>query len=163
MRTHLLPVVTALGIAAISVACSGRTTRASDRRAEHGLRGVNERVALRGCVQPAPYGEGYSLQHVIVLSSADEPSGLDAIEHPLIARGSWVRLAGGQDATRDLKSQLNHEVAVTGDIVEAGQNTVGTAGHSAPPNAPQASVANGDAPRVAVERIDKIADNCAGE
>jgi len=30
-------------------------------------------------------------------------------------------------------------------------------------NPPQASVANGNAPRVAVEKVNKIADNCAGE
>jgi len=153
--------MTALGKAVMATACTGGTTPAGDRR---DLRGINERVALRGCVQPAPDGDGYSLQHVIVLPSAEQPSGIDAIEHPLIARGSWVRLAGGQDVTTDVKSQLNHEVTITGDIVEPGQNTVGTTGHSGPlRSAPQASAADGDAPRVAVERVNKIADNCAGE
>jgi hypothetical protein len=156
MRTHLAHLFTALAVAAAAVACTGRNhTVGNDRKVQAGGdRGINERVALRGCLQPAPAGEGYALRHIMVLPSAENPAGLDAVEHPLIARGSWVRLAGSRDATDDLKNYLNNEVTITGEIVDRAEGTVGTAGHSG---------ANGDAPRVAIERVKKIADNCAGE
>ena len=167
MHTHptrLCLAAAALVIAAAVGGCTGGTDRARDRRADHALRGVSERVALRGCVQPAPSGAGYTLQHVMVLPSAEQPDGQSAIDHPLIARGSWVRLAGGSDITADLKGHLNNEVTITGEIVEGSANTVGTAGHDAQgATPPKASVASGDAPSVAVERLSKIADNCAGE
>src|SRR5262245_8819015 len=145
MRRHLTHLSITLAIATTLLACTGGSTRAGANR--RGDRGINERVALRGCVQPAPVGPGYALQHVIVLPSAEQPSGQDAIDNPIITRGSWVRLAGGQDATNDLKKYLNNEVTVTGEIVE----TVGTAGHE-----------GGDAPKIALERVNKLADNCAG-
>jgi len=168
MRTHLTHLSAALAIAAAAGACSGRNhSVGNDRRAQGGGdRGVNERVALRGCVQPAPAGQGFALRHVIVLPSAESPGGMDAIDHPLIARGSWVRLAGSRDATDNLNDYLNKEVTISGEIVDRGTNasTVGTAGHeSSAPQPPRQALSGNDAPQVAVERVNKIAENCAGE
>ena len=168
MRNHVTHVCAALVVAALAAACDGRTSSVANRRDQTGgKRGVNERVILRGCVQPAAQGDGYALQHVMVLPPAEQPQGQDTIDNPLIPKGSWVRLAGGSDMTETLKKYLNNEVSITGDVVDSGQNTVGTAGRggsaeaAAPAN--NASVANGDAPRVAVEKVQKIAENCAGE
>ena len=156
MRSHPSHLCLAVAVAAVAAACTGVTHRTEDLRAEHGLRGMNERVALRGCVEPAPNGQGYALQRVTVLLSAEQP---DAINHPSIVRGSWVRLAGGHDMEGTLKNSLNREVTITGEIRDSAVNTIGTAGRdgSAPAN-----VANGDAPSVAVERLDKVADACGG-
>ena len=168
MRNRLTHVCAALAIAASAVACGGRTTQERARREQTGgKRGENERVVLRGCVQPAAEGQGYALRHVIVLPSTEQPQGQDTVEHPLIARGSWVRLAGGSDMTETLKSHMNQEVTITGDLVNSGENTIGTAGRggSAQEQTPpvRTSVANGDAPQVAVEKVQKIAENCAGD
>ena len=167
MRNHVTHLCAALLIAAIGAGCDGRTSQVGNHRDQTGgKRGVNERIILRGCVQPAVEGQGYALRHVVVLPSAEQPQGQDTIENPLIARGSWVRLAGGNDMDETLKSHLNNEVTITGDIVNSGENTIGTAGRGGSAqaqNPSQASVANGDAPSVAVEKVQKIADNCAGE
>ncbi len=169
MRHHFAHISAALALAAIAIACDGRNSVVdNDRRAQGGgNRGVNERVSLRGCVQPAVTGQGYALRHVIVESSAEQPQGQETMEHPLIQRGSWVLLASGQGMNEDLKSYLNNEVTITGEVIDTGQNTIGTAGHEG--GTPQeqmpatSSVANGAAPRVAVEKVQKIAENCAGE
>src|SRR5215471_1856240 len=125
MRNHVNHVCAALAIAAMGAACSGRTGQVADRHDQAGsARGANQRVLLRGCVQPAAEGPGFTLQHVMVLPLDEQPTGQDTIDNPLIARGSWVRLAG----TDDFQKYVNNEVAVTGDIVETGANTVGTAG-----------------------------------
>lgn len=168
MRNHVTHVCTALAVAALAVACDGRTSSVVNRRdQEGGKRGVNERVILRGCVQPAPQGEGYALRRVLVLPPAEQPQGQDTVDSPLIPKGSWVRLEGSTDVNAELKKYVNNEVSVTGDVVDSGQNTIGTAGRggSAEAKAPanDASVANGDAPRVAVEKIQKTADSCPAQ
>jgi hypothetical protein len=167
MRNHVTHACAALAIAAVAAACGGRTSQVADRHDKTaGTRGVNERVVLRGCVQPAVQGGGYALRHVMVLPPAEQPQGQDTIDHPLIPKGSWVRLAGGQDMTDTFKKHLNNEVSVTGDIVNSGENTIGTAGRGGSAQAQdpsQTGVANGDAPSVAVEKLEKIAENCAGE
>jgi hypothetical protein len=158
-----------MALAALAVACSGRNqTVNNDRRNQGGgNRGVNERVSLRGCVQPAVTGQGYALRHVVAAPPAEQPQGQESMEHPLIARGSWVYLAAGKDMTDDLKSYVNNEVTITGEIIDTGQSTIGTAGHEGGTPQQQApatsSVANGSAPKVAVEKVNKIAENCAGE
>jgi hypothetical protein len=51
-------------------------------------------------------------------------------------------------------------------VIDTGASTIGTAGHGTSPQEQvpaTSSVANGDAPRIAVEKVQKIADNCAGE
>ena len=167
MRNHVTHVCAALLVGAIGVACSGRTSEVVNRRDETGgKRGVNERVILRGCVQPAGEGQGYVLRHVVVLPPSEQPTGQDMIDNPLIPRGSWVRLAGSTDMDQTLKAHVNNEVSLTGDIVDSGENTIGTSGRGGAAevqNPPQSSVANGNAPKVAVEKVQKIAENCAGE
>jgi hypothetical protein len=166
MRTQLTHLCVAVLVAATAVACTGRNHGAGNDRVQGaGDRGLNDRVVLRGCVQPAPAGPGYALRHVLVIPSPEQADGLNAIEHPLIARGSWVRLAG-ERMNGDLNAYLGKEVTVEGDIVETGENTVGTAGHDGSAQehtVPRASVANGNAPKVAAEHVNTIADNCAGE
>jgi hypothetical protein len=156
MRNRVTHLCAALVIAAAGTACTGRNgSVGNDRRAQGGgNRGVNERVSLRGCVQPAVTEQGYALRHVIVVPSLEQPQGQETMEHPLIARGSEVRLAAATGMTDDLKSYLNNEVTITGDVVEPGPAVVGTAGHDGAPK---------ETPRIAVETVKKIADNCAGE
>ena len=169
MRNHTTHISAAIALAALAVACSGRSeTVNNDRRNQGGgNRGVNERVSLRGCVQPAVTGQGYALRHVVVAPPAEQGQGQESMEHPLIARGSWVYLAAGKGMTDDLKSYVNNEVTITGEVIDTGQSTIGTAGHEG--GTPQeqtpatSSVANGSAPKVAVEKVNKIAENCAGE
>jgi hypothetical protein len=173
MRNHVTHLCVALLFAAAGVACSGRTSQVTDHRDQSGAsRGVNQRVALRGCVQPATQGQGWVLRHVVMVAPSEQPQGQDIVDDPVIARGSWVRLEGGKDMTDNLKGYLNNEVTITGDVVSTGANTIGTAGRggeaavqgSAQEQYPaRSSVANGDAPRVAVEKVQKIAENCAGE
>jgi hypothetical protein len=168
MRKHLAHISAALLTAALAVACSGGTHQVNNDRRDQsgGKRGINERVSLRGCVQPASEGQGYALRHVVMVPSEQQPQGQETMEHPLIARGSWVRLAAGHSMTDDLNAYLNKEVNVTGEITDTGENTIGTSGQSgsAQEKTPaRASVANGQAPQIAVEKVTKIAENCAGE
>jgi hypothetical protein len=168
MRNHITHISAALAVAAIAVACSGRNDSVgNDRRAQSGgNRGVNQRISLRGCVQPAVVGQGYALRHVIVVPPEQQPQGTAVTDDPVV-RGSWVRLEAGKGMTDDLKQYLNNEVTIIGEVIDKGENTIGTAGHEG--GTPQeqmparSSVANGDAPRVAVEKVNKIAENCAGE
>ncbi|HYT74152.1 MAG TPA: hypothetical protein VEL79_05350 [Vicinamibacterales bacterium] len=151
-------VAAALAIAAAAVACSGRTSKATDNRAHTaGERGTHERVMLRGCVQPAPAGQGFALQHVIPNTPAEQPQGQESMEHPIIAVGSWVRL----DGDPNIKGYVGNEVMVTGEITDSGENTIGTSGGDKP--MPRASVANRGAAHVMIEHVDKVAENCAGE
>lgn len=168
MRNHVTHVCVALLFAAAAVACTERTSQVNNDRRDQsgGNRGVNQRVALRGCVQPAGVGQGWVLRHVVMVAPSEQPQGQDIVDNPVVARGSWVRLEGGKDMTDNLKTYVNNEVTITGDVVASGENTIGTAGRGGSAqeqNPPKASVANGDAPRVAVERVQKIAENCAGE
>lgn len=168
MRNHVTHISAALLMAALAVGCGGRNNQVNNDRRDQagGNRGVNERVSLRGCVQPASSGQGYALNHVVMVPPAEQPQGQETIEHPLVTRGSWVRLAAGKGMTDDIKSYVNQEVTVTGEIMDTGENTVGTVGRDGSaqekPQPARASVANGDAPRIAVEKVQKIADNCAG-
>jgi len=157
MRKRLIPIFVALSFAAAGLACTGRNSAVdNDRRAQSGgNRGTHERLMLRGCVQPSSAGQGFVLQHVVPNAPATQPQGQETMEHPIVERGSWVRL----ECNPNIKNYLGNEVMVTGDVVDMGQNTIGTSGQQTP----HASVANGDAPRIAIERVDKIAENCAGE
>src|SRR3954463_10287665 len=169
MRNQVTHIGAAVLMSAFAVACGGRNNAVGNERTAQsgGNRGVNERVSLRGCVQPASSGQGYALSHVVMVPPAEQPQGQETVEHPLIPRGSWVRLAAGNGMTDDIKSYLNQEVTITGEIMETGENTIGTAGRDGSaqekPQPARASVANGDAPRIAVEKVQKIAENCAGE
>ena len=168
MRNHITHMSAALLMAALAIGCGGRNNQVNNDRRDQsgGKRGVNERVSLRGCVQPAQSGQGYALNHVVLVPAAEQPQGQETMEHPLIQRGSWVRLAAASNMNDDLKSYLNQEVTVTGDVVSTGENTVGMTGQTGSAQektVPRASVANGDAPQIAVEKVQKIADNCAGD
>src|SRR3954469_8556603 len=130
MRNHITHISAALLIAAAGVACSGRNHQVNNDRRDQsgGNRGVNERVSLRGCVQPAGEGQGIALRRVVLVPAAEQPQGQETVEHPLIQRGSWVHLVAGSGMTDDLKSYMNKEVTITGDIVDRGENTIGTSG-----------------------------------
>jgi hypothetical protein len=193
MRKHISHIVVAVGIAAVAVACVGGTTVSkSERREQNGgeKRASDQRVAIQGCVGPAASGKGYILRQVDMAGPAHQPFGQELMEHgPLIERGSWVRLAGNID---DIKPYEGKRVAITGDVIDSGKNTLGTSGRTLPPKeatdthgkyaqsskdadtnpdrtgvpssvAPVGADANGNAPEVAVETVKKIADQCTAE
>lgn len=158
MRNHISHLVVAMLTAAIGVACTGRNESVgNDRRAQSGgNRGVNEKIALQGCVQAAPGTDQYVLRNVVEVAPEQQPQGQERMAHaPIVTRGSWVRLASGTD---DLKGYLGKHVTVTGDIKDAGNNTIGTAGQSSP--MPRAGEANGNAPQIAVERVTETPGTC---
>jgi len=163
MQNRLTHICVALLTAGIAIACTGRNNGVDNPRNAQagGDRGTYERLALRGCVQPAPAGQGLALTHVVIVPATEQPQGQEMMEHPLISRGSWVRLDAGANMNEDLKHYLNNEVAIAGDVVDRGTNTIGTSGHGGTP--PTAGVANGAAPKIAVEKVSKVAENCAGE
>src|SRR3954463_4537280 len=113
MRNQVTHIGAAVLMSAFAVACGGRNNAVGNERVAQsgGTRGVNERVSLRGCVQPAVTGQGYALRHVIVMpASPEQPTGVDgsAADDARIPRGSWVYLAAGQNMTDDLKQYLNN-------------------------------------------------------
>ena len=159
MRKHFSHVAIALLTAAVGVACTGRTDSVDERKAQGGgERGVNQRIALSGCVQAAPGTDQYVLKDVVEVPPEKQPQGQERMEHaPLVTRGSWVRLASA-DAD-NLKSHLGKHVTIVGEVRDAGGNTIGTAGQSSP--MPRAGEANGNAPQIAVEKINETEGTCA--
>jgi hypothetical protein len=159
MRKHFSHLTVALLTAALGVACTGRNGVGNDRRAQGGgNRGVNEKIALQGCVEAAPGTNAYVLRDVSEVAPEQQPQGQERMDHgPLVARGSWVRLAMGND---DLKRYLGKHVTLTGDVSDAGGNTIGTAGQSSP--MPRAGEANGNAPQIAVETVKESEGTCGG-
>jgi hypothetical protein len=158
MRKHFSHLAIALLTAAIGIACTGRNESTSnDRRVQSGARrGVNERIALNGCVQAAPGNDAYVLRDVTEVAPEQQPQGQERMAHaPLVPRGSWVRLASGND---DLKNYLGKHVTLTGDIRDAGGNTIGTSGQSSP--MPRAGEANGQAPLIAVQQVKETEGTC---
>ena len=159
MRNHVSHVTVAILTAALGVACTGRNDSVNnDRRAQGGGdRGINQRLSLQGCVEAAPGVNEYVLRNVAEVSPAEQPQGADRAQQPLVPRGSWVRLVSGND---DLKNYLGKRVTVTGEVRDAGGNTIGTAGQSSP--LPRAGEANGHAPQIAVERVAAADGTCGG-
>ena len=177
--------------AAVAVACSGRTdTVANDRKQQAGGdRGKMERVRVEGCLQEAPGtpGREYVLAHATMPEPETQPQGQETIAHgPLIADGSWVRLTAD---TQDLKNYLGKRILVTGEVVDRGENTLGTSGRTTPAKegttdaekmrqsskdahtdpgrdtkpttvAPVGANANGTAPRIAVEKVESAKGSC---
>jgi hypothetical protein len=177
--------------AALAVACSGRNDAVdNDRKAQGGgERGRNEMVRVEGCLQGAPGtpGREYILAHASMPEPATQPQGQETMAHaPLVPPGSWVRIAPGGE---DLKNYVGQRVSITGEVVDRGENTLGTSGRllpkkeatsdhdkvkqssrdastnpdrAMPPTtlAPVGANANGNAPKIAVEKIAKLADSC---
>ena len=152
MRNHISHLTIAIMTAAIGVACTGRNDSVgNDRRAQGGGdRGVNQRLSLQGCVEAAPGTNEFVLRNVAEVAPAQQPQGGDRTT-PLVPNGSWVRLVSGND---DLKNHLGKRVTVTGEVRDAGGNTIGTAGQSSP--LPRAGEANGHAPQIAVEQVKEV-------
>ena len=152
MRNHASHLAVAILTAAIGIACTGRNDAVNNDRRDQGggERGVNQRVALEGCVEAAPGNNAYVLRNVAEVPPAEQPTGQDRMEHaPLVPRGSWIRLVSGDND--DLKNHLGKRVTVTGMVRDACGTTIGTSGQSSP--MPRAGEANSHAPLVAVERV----------
>jgi hypothetical protein len=181
----------AIFTAALAVACSGRNDAVrNERKAQGGgERGQNEMVRVEGCLQSAPGSPGreYVLAHVTMPEPETQPQGQETMEHgPLVPAGSWVRIAPGGE---DLKNYVGQRVSITGEVIDRGDNTLGTSGRvlpnkeattdhdkfkqssrdastnpdrAMPPTtvAPLGANANGNAPKIAVEKIAKLADAC---
>jgi hypothetical protein len=158
MRNHISHLTVAILTAAVGIGCTGRNDAVNnDRRAQGGgERGVNQRLSIQGCVEAAPGTNQYVLRNVAEVAPAQQPQGADRME-PLVPRGSWVRLVSGND---DLKNYLGKRVTVTGEVRDPGGNSIGTAGQSSP--LPRASVANGNAPQIAVEHVKATEGVCEG-
>jgi hypothetical protein len=158
MRNHISHLTVALLTAAIGVACTGRNDSVNnDRRVQGGGdRGINQRISIEGCVEAAPGTNQYVLRHVAEVPPAQQPQGGDRAS--IVTRGSWVRLVSGND---DLKNYLGKRVTVTGEVRDAGSNTIGTAGQSSP--MPRAGVANGNAPQIAVEHVKETEGGVCGQ
>jgi hypothetical protein len=184
----------AIATAALAVACSGGTDAVeNERKAQSGgQRGQYETVKVEGCIQGAPGtpGREYILAHATMAEPETQPQGQETMEHgPLVTPGSWVRLSPG---SIDLKDYVGQRVAVTGEVMDRGNNTLGTSGrenpkeqamsdhdkfarsaHDAgtnpdravPPStvAPMGANANGNAPQIAVEKVAKLGQSCEGE
>ena len=189
--SHRLICAGALLAAALAVACSDRKNGiGNDRKTQGGgERGKNEMVKVEGCLQGAPGtpGREYILAHVSMPEPEAQPQGQETIEHgPLVPAGSWVRISPGSE---DLKNYVGQRVSITGEVIDRGDNTLGTSGRvlpnkeatddhakfkqssrdastnpdrAMPPTtvAPLGANANGNAPKIAVETISKLADSC---
>jgi hypothetical protein len=189
--SHLSACAGAILIGALAIACSGRNDAVgNDRRAQGGgERGKNETIKVQGCLQEAPGAPGreYILAHASMPEPEAQPQGQETMAHaPLITAGSWVRIAPGGE---DLKNYVGQRVAITGEVIDRGENTLGTTGRvtpnkeatsnhgkfkqssrdastnpdrAMPPTtvAPLGANANGNAPKIAVEKISKLADSC---
>jgi hypothetical protein len=148
-----------------AIACSGGTSRNTRAEQDAGTAGGHDAGAIRveGCVQAAPGTNQYVLQHVSV-ASPEPPAPNDPMPHPpVILNGSWVRLDAHD---QDMQPYLGSRVAVDGRLIDDGHSTLGTSGSSvrAPvEGAPSGANANGTAPKIAIERVTKLADSCPAE
>ena len=150
MRNHFLHLTIAVATAAVAVACSGRDNVDNPRKVQSGGDRI-QRIALDGCVnEAAGGGDQFVLRDVSEVDSQPQSQAGTAIP-----RGSWVRLAGGDD----LRKYVGKRVKVTGEVRDTGENTIGTSGQSA--EMPRTSVANGNAPQIAVERVEESPGSCA--
>jgi hypothetical protein len=190
MRNHFTHIATAVLCAATAVACGspGKNVSDSGRYATEGGRGSGspeQFVKLDGCVAPgtSPTGE-YLLRDVVVPAPATQPQGgQETMQHPPIANGTWVRLAGDND---ELHDHLGKRVEIMGRMRDTGANTMGTSGHSGtneekferssndagtnpvrniPPTtaAPAGADANGTTALIAVERVRELSGSCGEE
>jgi hypothetical protein len=190
MRNHLAHIGAAALISSLAIACSGRTSKSDNAWVDQGAggRGQHERIKIEGCVQAAPGQNEFALKEVYVPPPAEQPVQQDTMEHPVpVSNGSWVRLTGG---SQDLKDYLGQRVTIIGKVTESGANTLGTSGRTTPAKeaqdthgkfaqsskdantnpdramppstvAPVGADANGNAPLIAVETIDKMNQACS--
>lgn len=183
----------AILMAAVAVACSGTKETAGNPRAEQsgGDRGRLERVRVEGCLQEAPGtpGREYVLSHVSIPEPETQPQGQETMQRPpIVPDGSWVRVKS--DAT-DLKDQVGQRVAIIGEVLDRGDNTLGTSGRTTPAKegtndaekmrqsskdansdpgretkpstvAPVGANANGTSPLIAAEKIERVDGTCEG-
>lgn len=146
-------------------------------------RGEHERIVLEGCVAAAPGNNRYVLRKVFVPDPAVQPQGNENFAADLqVPPGSWVLLTPGPV---NLRQYLGKRVLVQGVVEDTGDNTLRTSAsigdlrekfarsardaatnpeRAVPPStvAPAGADANGLAPRIAVEKIKKLADSCEG-
>jgi len=178
-------------MAAVAVACSGTKENATNPRADQsgGDRGRLQRVRIEGCLQEAPGtpGREYVLTHATVPPPETQPNGQETMERPaIVPDGSWVRV---KSDAQDLKDQLGQRVAVIGEVLDRGNNTLGTSGRTTPAKegtndgdkmrqsskdansdpgretkpstvAPVGANANGTAPLIAAEKVEKVEGSC---
>jgi hypothetical protein len=169
MTNKFLAGVLVSALAPMILGCSAPdwTTKKNDQRG--GSRGTADRIALTGCVQGAPGGayELHAISEVTAAVPIPQPDGSRERLRP----GSFVRLSYGSD----LKPYLGQKVTINGWIADTGQNTIGTAGKDNPgargeskeattPTvaAPGASIANGTAPLVSIDRVETAGACTAG-
>ena len=167
-----VPLLLIFVVTAAGVACSrgGATPQQDSAAGETGAMGhVHQRVSLRGCVQAAPGFNEFVLHKVTF--PTDEQQGEDLLkQEALIPEGSWVRLKAGK---ADPKGYLGQRVSVTGEIIDTGQNTIGTSSRRSqdptdramPPSTvpPPAADANGAPPEVRVDQISPLPQRCDAE
>ncbi len=183
----------AILLAAVAVACSGTKENTANPRAQQsgGDRGRLERIRIEGCLQEAPGtpGREYILLHATVPPPETQPNGQETMQRPaIVPDGSWVRVKS--DAT-DLKDQLGQRVAVIGEVLDRGDNTLGTSGRTTPAKegtndaekmrqsskdansnpgretkpstvAPVGANANGTSPLIAAEKVERVDGTCEG-
>jgi hypothetical protein len=157
-------VAAVLGVAAAG--CAGGGDPRNEQRG--GARGTQERVTVTGCVQGGT-ANTYELRQLAEVPAAQQTTGQAATAGQAgttrtpLPSGSWARLTGGQD----MKAYLGKRVRIEGWIADSGQSTIGTSGVSDPGRrgetkdaqlqptveAPRASLANGQPPAIAVERV----------
>ena len=148
-----------IGLTAVFTIVTTACSRGGDPRNEQrgGARGTQEHITASGCVQRGT-GDSYELRHLAPGKSSTAQASAS------LPSGSWARLTGG----KEMKEYLGQRVTVEGWIADTGQNTIGTSGVSDPGSrgetrdakplqptvaAPGASVANGQPPAIAVERV----------
>ena len=172
MRSRRLrDLAAALAIAAIGCAGSGGSEPKNEQRG--GARVSQERLTVTGCVLAAA-GNKYELHQLAEVPVDQQVAPGSANSRPRLESGSWARLSGGTD----FKEYVGHRVRVEGWIANAGQGTMGTSGVTDPgakeaPNSadgrpvtvvpPGSSLANGNAPEIAVERVKEEGSCSAGK
>ena len=160
MRQHISSIGIALAIAALGVACGGRTaaTNMSEERTNGALK-ANESpsMTLIGCVRPAPTtADGaFVLDRVTMPPNEIQPES-SSNTAARIPRGSWVRLAGP-----DMHQYLGKQVLVSGNLAASG--TAGHDGSGKPGDYVRWGSTPADVPVLAVETVKQQADECKAD
>ena len=160
MRHHISHLTIAAAVAALSVACGGRTSSVnmSEERAQSSLNGnTNPRMELIGCVKPSvTKAEGsYIIEHVTMPPGEFQPEAFGGA-NALIPRGSWVRLGGP-----DMHQHLGKQVLVSGNLVDTAA-TGGAGSAPKPGDYVEWNKTPANVPLFAVETV-KDQGDCKGE